>query len=121
MRSINLSDLVGIRNNCHRSGSHLLLYLFIKSDKIDCSNYRGLSLLAAAYKILSNILVSRLTPYIEELTADHQCGFRRNRSTRPHVLHSTDTGEKCEYNETFIDLRRPMIQSREKYCTIKVK
>ena len=52
----------------------------------DCSNYRGISLLPITYKILSNILLSRLTPYAEEITGDHQCGFRRNRSATDHVL-----------------------------------
>ena len=28
-----------------------------------------------AYKTYSNILLSRLTPYSEEITGDHQCGF----------------------------------------------
>ena len=32
-------------------------------------------------KIVSHILLSRLTPYAEEIIGDHQCGFRRNRST----------------------------------------
>jgi hypothetical protein len=36
-----------------------------KVDKTDCSNYRGISLLSTTYKILSNILLSRLTPYVE--------------------------------------------------------
>jgi hypothetical protein len=43
--------------------------------------YGGISLLQATYKILSNILFSKLTPYMDEITGDHQCGFQRNRST----------------------------------------
>jgi len=46
-----------------------------KGDKTDCSNYRGISLLPTRYKILSNILLSRLIPYAEEIMGDHQCGF----------------------------------------------
>ena len=46
-----------------------------KGDKTDSSNYRGISLLPTTYKILSNILLSRLTPYAEEIIGDHQCEF----------------------------------------------
>jgi hypothetical protein len=52
-----------------------------KSDKTDCSNYRGISLLSTSYKILSKILLSGLTPYVDKVIGDHQCGFGRNRST----------------------------------------
>jgi hypothetical protein len=48
--------------------------IYKKGDTIDCSNYRGISLLSTAYKILLSIL-SRLNPYIDEITGDHQCGF----------------------------------------------
>jgi len=37
--------------------------------------YPGISLLSTTYKILSNILLSRLTPYSEESNGDHQCEF----------------------------------------------
>jgi hypothetical protein len=52
-----------------------------EGDKTDCNNYRGISFLSTAYKISSNILLARLTPYVNEVTEDHQCGFRSNRST----------------------------------------
>jgi hypothetical protein len=45
-----------------------------KGDKTDYNNYRGISLLSTSYIMLSNIL-SRLGPYIDEITGDHQCGF----------------------------------------------
>jgi hypothetical protein len=57
-----------------------------KGDKTDCNNYRGISLLPATYKILSNILLSRLIPYAEEMIGDNQCGLRHNRSTTDHII-----------------------------------
>jgi hypothetical protein len=66
--------------------------IYKKGDKADCSNYRGISLLPTLYKILSNSLLSRLGPYVDEITGNRQCGFRRNRSTThrffsiPHML-----------------------------------
>jgi hypothetical protein len=38
-----------------------------KGDKTDCNIYRGISLLPTTNKILSNILLSRLIPYAEEI------------------------------------------------------
>jgi hypothetical protein len=46
-----------------------------KGDKTDCNNYRGISLLSTSYKILSNILLSRLSLYVDEIIGDHQCGL----------------------------------------------
>jgi hypothetical protein len=43
-------------------------------DKTDCNNYRGISLLSISYKLLSNTLLSRLSPYTDEIIGDHQCG-----------------------------------------------
>jgi len=53
----------------------ITVLIYKKDDKTDCSNYRGISLLSTIYKILSSILLSRLNPYEEEITGDHQCGF----------------------------------------------
>jgi len=82
-----------------------------KGDKTDCNNYRGISLLPTTYKILSNILNSRLIPYAEEIMGDHQCGFRRNRSTTDHIfcIHQI-LEKKWEHNEAvhqlFIDFKK---------------
>jgi len=70
-----------------------------------------MSLLPTTYKILSNILLSRLTPYAEEITGDHQCGFRCNRSTSDHIFCICQILEKkWEYNEAvhqlFIDFKK---------------
>jgi hypothetical protein len=46
-----------------------------KTDKTYCNNYRGISLLSTSYNILSNILLSKLSSYIDEICGDQQCGF----------------------------------------------
>jgi len=53
----------------------IIVSVYKKGDKTDCNNYRGISLLPTMYKMLSNILLSRLIPYAEEVIGDHQCGF----------------------------------------------
>jgi hypothetical protein len=58
----------------------------IRKNKTDCSNYRGISLLLTSYNILSNILLSRLIPYADEIIGHHQCGFRRNRSKTDQIF-----------------------------------
>jgi len=53
----------------------IIVPIYKYGDKTDCSNYRGISFLPTTYRILSNSLLQRLTPYAEELTGDHQCRF----------------------------------------------
>jgi hypothetical protein len=57
----------------------IIVPIYKKGDKTDCSSHRGISILSTSYKILSNILLSTLTPFVEEIIGDHQCGFRSNR------------------------------------------
>jgi hypothetical protein len=40
--------------------------------KTDCNNYHGISLLSTSYKKLWNILLSRLSPHVDEIIGDHQ-------------------------------------------------
>jgi len=66
--------------------------------------------LQTTYNVLSNILLSRLIPYAEEIIGDHQCGFRRNKSATDHIFCIRQTLEKkWEYNEAvnqlFIDFK----------------
>ena len=79
-----------------------------KCDKKDCINYRGISRLSISFKILSNILLSRMTPYANQIIREYQCGFRRNRSTIDHIFSIWQILEKkWKYNkEAFIDFEK---------------
>ncbi|KAJ4430139.1 hypothetical protein ANN_22349 [Periplaneta americana] len=89
----------------------IIVPIFKKGDKTNCGNFRGISLLLTSYKILSNILLRRLTPYVDEIIGDHQCGFRRNRSTIDQIFCIRQVMEKkWEYKGTvhqlFIDFKK---------------
>jgi hypothetical protein len=89
----------------------IIIPIHKKGDKNDCNNYQGISLLSTAYKILSNILLTRLTPYVSEVSGDHQWGFRHNRSTVDQIFYIRQILEKkWEYNVTvhqvFIDFKK---------------
>jgi len=45
----------------------IILPIYKKGDKTDCSNYKDISILPTTCKMLSNILLSILTPYAEEI------------------------------------------------------
>jgi hypothetical protein len=42
--------------------------------------------MSTTYKNVFSILLTRLNPNAEEIIGDHQCGFRRNRSTIDHTF-----------------------------------
>jgi hypothetical protein len=89
----------------------IIIPIHKKGDKTDCNNYLGISLLLTAHKILSNILLARLTPFVNEVTGDHQCGFRRNRSTTDQIFYIRQILEKkWEYNgmvhQLFVDFKK---------------
>ena len=53
-----------------------------KKDSTNCGNYRGISLVAHAGKVLLKIVALRLGSYLERerLLPESQCGFRPGRS-----------------------------------------
>jgi hypothetical protein len=68
--------------------------IYTQGDKLECRNYRGISLLSVNYKILTNLLTRYIEPYVEEILGDYQCGFRKGRSTTDQVfLSENDPGE----------------------------
>jgi hypothetical protein len=73
------------------------------------------------HKMLSFILPLRLTPYVDEITEDHHCKFRRNRSNTDQIFCILEMLEKkWEYNgilhQLFIDFKKAY-DAGEKHCT----
>ena len=112
VRFINLLFLFGIRRNCLMNGRIQSQYLSIRRGiKQIVVTIGAYHFLPTTYKILSNILLSSLIPYAEEIIGDHQCGFRRNRSTTDHIFCIRQILEKkWEHNEPvhqlFIDFKK---------------
>jgi hypothetical protein len=63
---------------------------------MECNIYRGIQFLSTAYKLLSSILLSRLTTYANEIIGDHPCGYRRISSTIAFVKYLRKNGEKIK-------------------------
>ena len=61
----------------------IIMVLHKKKDRAECGNYRGISLVAHAGKILLKIIARRLSEYCERvgILPEEQSGFRPNRST----------------------------------------
>ena len=83
-----------------------------KGDKSSCDNYRGISLLSIAGKILSKVILNRLSKHLlDEIVPESQCGFRKNRGTVDMIFASRQVQEKCrEQNKDlymlFVDLTK---------------
>ena len=81
-----------------------------KGDPLNCANYRGISLLNIAYKILSAVLCERLKPFVNNLVGPYQCGFRPGKSTIDQIFTIRQILEKTkelqiETHYHFIDFK----------------
>ena len=78
----------------------LLYTVLTKGDVTICSNYRGISLLTIAYRILPCVLCERLKPFVNKLIGSYQCGFRPGTS---NIFTLCDISPLCRFE---IRLRR---------------
>ena len=63
----------------------LLVKLPKKGDTTHCQNWRGVTLLVSASKILSRIILDRIKSTLDSLLRDEQAGFRRERSCTDQI------------------------------------
>ena len=86
--------------------------IFKKGSRKECGNYRGISLLSIAGKIMARIILNRLNDKITpHVLPETQCGFRNNRSTMDMVFSLRQIQEKCteqnlELYAVFIDFTK---------------
>ena len=84
--------------------------IYKKGDKLECKNYRGITLLNIAYKIFSIVLFKRLEFYTSNIIGRYQCGFQKGKSTIDQLHTIRQILEKTkEYNidtyHLFIDFK----------------
>lgn len=73
--------------------------IYKKGDPSECSNYRTISLIPHASKIMLKIIQKRLEPIMESLIPPEQAGFRKNRGTRDHISNIRRLMEKAREHQ----------------------
>jgi hypothetical protein len=72
-----------------------------REDRDKCENYRGTALGNTSYKILLNIILEKIKPYIEKDTGYYQNGFRDGRSKIDNIFALKIINKKLwEYNQS---------------------
>lgn len=83
---------------------------------MNCSNYRGITLLNISYKILSNVLCGRLMKYSDGIIGQYQTGFRKGKSTTDQIFSLRQILEKTiEFN---VDTYHLFIDFKAAYDTV---
>ena len=84
----------------------IIKFLHKKKDWTECSNYRGLSLVAHAGKVLLKIVANRLGNFCKEagILPEEQCGSRPQRSTTDMMFVVRRLQKLGRTSNTFLDI-----------------
>jgi DNA modification methylase len=98
------------RKKVRQLDEEAIRWLYTKSDKLDCKNYRGICHLNVTYKVFTKILYDRLLPHANVAVQHYQAGFQSGESTTDLLFSLRQILEKCnEFNITthhlFIDFK----------------
>ena len=89
----------------------LIITLPKKGNLQLCQNYRTISLISHASKVMLKIILNRLNPQAEEIIAEEQAGFRSGRSTTEQIFNLRVLCEKYSQHQqdiyhVFIDFKK---------------
>jgi hypothetical protein len=88
----------------------IIVTIHKKGDKTGCSTYRGISLLSTSYNIIVGIILSRLSPYVDEILWITSVGVDVTDQLLIRFFAFIRSRDKWEYNETihqlFIDFKK---------------
>ena len=73
----------------------LIVKLPMKGDRTNCNNWRGIMLLSVTYKVLSQVVLNRLTATVDPLLWKEQAGFRKGRGCADQIFTLRQIVEKC--------------------------
>ena len=88
-----------------------------KGDLHLCSNYRTISLISHAGKILLKVIMKRMENKLEEEVSNTQAGIRMNRGTRDHIFNLKMIIQK--YREVNTDLHKCFIDYFKAFDCVK--
>ena len=74
----------------------MIIPIHKKKDKMDCNNYRGVSLLCHCSKVFSSVILQRIKMGTEEILSETQAGFRVGRGTVDQIFTLRQLAEKYE-------------------------
>ena len=78
----------------------VIIPIFKKGDRKQCTNYRGISLLSLPGKVYAKCLDRKCREIVESKLEDGQCGFRPDRSTTDQIFTLKQIFEKSwEYGK----------------------
>lgn len=95
----------------------VILPIHKNGDEKECRNYRGITLLSVAYKILSTLINNKLRSFATQNIGEYQMGFVKGKSTVDAIHITKQIIEKCrEHN---IDIHMLFIDFKRAFDSVK--
>jgi exonuclease III len=88
-----------------------IINIYKKGDRMDCTNYRGISLLSVPGKVYTVLILGRVKSLLDAKLLEHQAGFRPGRSCADQIftlrnLMSISKSDQQPLYMCFIDLQK---------------